>query len=347
MLNPIIRQSYEQLLIRRNSEPVASWPDEHRAILRQTALALAAAQETPFFPPILYIEPTNACNCNCVICPRQHMSRAVGLMDMELFRSIVSQAAELGPSELRLFNFGEPTMHPALPAMIEFCASLRMNARFQSNGLLLKPQLIERLLDTGLNYYGISVNGLTAEDYSKIRPGFQLAELLSNIQALRQAAAKRNMPIHVHINAQVTRPDTENRPQDVDTFKKTWFHLADSISITGLNYYDEISIVSSGEIEQKINAEMARKPDAKVVCTEPFDRMVIKWDGDVTACCPDFDGREIVGSLANQKLEAIWSGQPMERIRQALRNKRYDLIATCKTCPKFYSDEFTILFKKS
>jgi hypothetical protein len=348
MLDPSVRAVYDQFLDRRQREPATAWSDADRAILRRAALALAAAQETPFFPPILYVEPTNACNCTCVICPRQNMTRSVGMMDMDLFRSIIGQAAELGPSDIRLFNFGEPLLHPDLPAMIRYCRERRLDARFQSNGLLLKPPLTAELLESGLAYFGISVNGLTAEDYALIRPGFQLADLIANVRALRALAAERRRPIHIHINAQVPKPDTENRPEDIAAFKKTWFGLADSISISGLNYYDKVSVVSRGTVAAKrFDDRTFRKPDAQMVCTEPFDRLVIKWDGDVTACCPDFDGRELVGVLARQPLAEVWTGPAIERIRQALRARRYSEISLCRTCPKFCSDEFTILFQRT
>ncbi len=346
MLEPSTRAAYDQLAARAGQTPVSEWSDADRATLHRTAMALSAAQETPFFPPILYIEPTNACNCTCVICPRRNMTREIGTMDMRLFQSIITQASELGPSDIRLFNFGEPLLHPELPAMIRFCHKHRLDARFQSNGILLKLPLAAELLDSGLAYFGVSVNGLTAEEYALIRPGFQLAELFENIKGLRQLAAERCQTIHIHVNAQVVKPDIQNRQKDVDTFKKTWFGVADSISISGLNYYDNVSVIKNGELAQQNQKEMSRKSDAQVTCSEPFDRLIIKWDGDVTVCCVDFDAREVVGVLTRQRLAEVWQGAAIERVRKALKAHTYNEIAICRNCPKFYSEEFTILFQR-
>lgn len=340
--------AYRKLAELRAGRPdVGRWPASLRAALSQAALAAAGRGITPFFPPIIHIEPTNACNCRCIICPRRNMTRPVGYIEPGLFEKIVSQAAGLGPSEIRLFNFGEPTLHPELPAMIKLCRSLGLAARFQTNGLLFDEKLSRALLESGLDYVGISVNGLTDAEYSIIRPGFKLRDLLEKTRVLRAAASETGQRLHIHINAQVLKQDVQDRGAEIEEFKRTWAGLADSISVSGLSRYDRILILEKGVAVEQALQRLERKPDEKVACHEPFDRIVIKWDGRATACCADFDAQAVVGDLNTRDLEQVWNGAPFRALREKVAARRYSELPVCRGCPKFYSDEFHVVFRRT
>ncbi len=317
-----------------------------RADLRAAALALAAAQQAPFFPPVVYIEPTNACNCNCVICPRRNMTREVGFMSMDLFRKIVDEISALGPSEIRLFNFGEPLLHPRLCKMVDYCREKGLPANFQTNGLLLTERYIRNLLATGLDYIGVSVNGLNAQEYETIRPGYSFDTIRANLQRLRRMATEAGRPLHIHINAQILKEDKEGRMPEIRDYVKSWDGVADSLSVSGLSVFDHIAFVNRGTVKESDLAQLPRKPDSKVKCTEPFDRLIIKWDGRVTICCADFDAKMVVGNAARQPIADLWNSRALNLLRHEIREGRYGDIPLCRTCPKFYSDEFTLLFKK-
>ena len=342
--------------VQNAGQPAAGAPGESgaaiplsqaRAELRTAALALAATQQAPFFPPIVYIEPTNACNCNCVICPRRNMTREVGFMPMDLFRQIVGEISELGPSEIRLFNFGEPLLHPRLCEMVDYCREKSLPAIFQTNGLLLTERYIHDLLATGLDYIGVSVNGLNAQEYETIRPGYSFDTIRANLQRLRRMATGAGRPLHIHINAQILKEDKEGRMPEIREYVKSWDGVADSLSVSGLSVFDKIAFVNRGTVRESDLAQLPRKPDAKIKCTEPFDRLIVKWDGRVTVCCADFDAKMVIGHADRQRIADLWNSRALNLLRNEIREGRYGGIPLCRTCPKFYSDEFTLLFKKS
>jgi len=330
---------------RRNAQPGAI-PMRIDEDLREGARLMAARQETPYFPPVVYIEPTNVCNCNCVICPRRNMDRASGFMSMDLFRSIIDQVRALGPSEIRLFNFGEPLLHPQLGEMIRYTRAAGLPVQFQTNGLMLNNETIPWLLDTGLDYIGVSVNGLTSAEYEMIRPGFRFTALRENVQRLQQMARDAGRPLHIHVNAQIMKADKDRRSKDIGIFLATWAGLADSMSVSGMSLYDGIEIPQNGKLQTANLRALKRRPDAEVHCTEPFDRLVIKWDGRATACCADYDARFTAGHIGSQSLSSIWNSREMWRLRMAVRLGRYAEMPMCRDCPMFYSEEFTILFSR-
>jgi radical SAM protein with 4Fe4S-binding SPASM domain len=275
------------------------------------------------------------------------MTRPVGYIDMALFESIIEQAADLGPSEIRLFNYGEPMLHPDLPRMIQVCRDNELTARFQTNGIKADPATIQQLLAAGMDYIGISVNGLSPEEYAMIRPGYRFEQVLENIRTIRKTAIDSGHPLHIHINAQILRSDLDERKADVEQFKRTWLHVADSLSISGLSLYDRIAFVNHGRVTESSLRELHRKPDEDVQCNEPYDRLIVKWDGRVTVCCADYDAKMVVGDLNHDPLAQVWTGPAITRIRQTIDRHSYEELPLCRTCPHFYSENFTLLFKRT
>jgi radical SAM protein with 4Fe4S-binding SPASM domain len=341
-----MKQAYERLRVLQENSPWPQWRPEWITALKTLALQISAAQEAPWFPPIVYIEPTNACNCRCIICPRRRMTRARGYIDMPFFRRIVDQVATLGPSEIRLFNFGEPTLHRELPDMIRYCLARKLDARFQTNGLLLDRDYMTRLLEAGLTYLGVSVNGLNAEEYETIRPGKKYETVRTNLQQARALSRQTGKPLYIHINAQILQQDRHERQREIEAFAASWQDIADSLSVSGLSLYDRISFVEKGYVSEAALADIPRRADHEVRCTEPFDRMVVKWDGRVTPCCVDFDAQLVMGNLHRQSVREIWQSETFHALRRTIRTQAYAEIERCRTCPLFYSDRFTILFRK-
>ena len=72
-------------------------------------------------PPHLYIEPTNACQLACVMCPRDQSRKPVGFLEFTLFEKIVSDSLAHGTRRrIVLHKDGEPLLHPELPRMIAY-----------------------------------------------------------------------------------------------------------------------------------------------------------------------------------------------------------------------------------
>jgi radical SAM protein with 4Fe4S-binding SPASM domain len=297
-------------------------------------------------PPILIIEPTNACNANCLICPRHQMTRPIGYLQWTLFTKIIDEAAEKGSPEIRLFNFGEPTLHPQLDQMIAYCRDKQLRVNIQTNGLIITPEMAEKLTAAGLDYIGISVNGLTQQEYSSIRPGLQLDQLKNRLTTLKQWSLATGTPLHIHINAQILKEEVSERDADIREFANQWSAIADTLSISGLSRYDAVILQQGGQSEKIELTHLQRKPDTSVNCTEPFDRLVIKWDGTATPCCADFDARMVLGDLNTQSIETIWNSPRLQNLRRTILAHEYSRIPLCRSCPKFYSDEFTIVFRK-
>jgi radical SAM protein with 4Fe4S-binding SPASM domain len=274
------------------------------------------------------------------------MCRPIGLIDTRFFERVVRQAASLGCKEIRLFNFGEPLLHPDIVNLVSLTVNAGLAAVLQTNGLLLDEPMTRQLLHAGLRYIGVSTNGLTDAEYAMVRPGFALADLRDRIKRTRAAAQSEGIPLHIHLTAQILAESTTERRADIHQFVNSWKGLPDSISVSGLSRYESIAYPKDGRLIKRADDPAPRRPDSEVNCTEPFDRMIIKWDGRVTPCCVDFDATYVLGDATKTPLDVIWQAAPARQLRAIVQSHAYDQSPLCRECPKRISREFTLVFQK-
>ena len=71
-------------------------------------------------PAVLMIENTNHCNAECVMCPRDTLSRKRGYMDFELFEKIIREVSSVKRKPVtHLHGFGEPLLDKRLAERIQ------------------------------------------------------------------------------------------------------------------------------------------------------------------------------------------------------------------------------------
>lgn len=87
-------------------------------------------------PVMLHISPINACNLTCSFCCFANRDLSERLT-FEQVTTCVSSFARLGISGVEFTGGGEPTLHPQINEMIEFCHSLGLKIGICTNGVKL------------------------------------------------------------------------------------------------------------------------------------------------------------------------------------------------------------------
>jgi MoaA/NifB/PqqE/SkfB family radical SAM enzyme len=136
----------------------------------------------------LYIEVTNQCNLNCRTCIRNVWDEIPGMMSEGVFKAILDGLTEFPalPEKIFLGGFGEPLSHPRIIEMLSLVKSMGMKAELITNGTLLKKEMIQSLIESGLDTLWISLDGATPESFSDIRMGAQLPNILENLTLLKK-----------------------------------------------------------------------------------------------------------------------------------------------------------------
>ena len=263
-------------------------------------LLLATGRDrSPVLPEIVQIESTNICNAKCVFCPRDDMSRRQGIMTFDLFRKIVDECVELGITHVRVHNYGEPFIDRKLVDKVRYAKQKGIQeVGMISNGSLITEDVARGMIDAGLDAINISVDASGKEVFESTRLGLKYDKVIANIERLvriRAESGKRRPKLILSFVRQ-------NNSADEQAFIEHWRAIADKIHITDLHNW-------AGTLN--------RESDVNYPCYRPWLTFTVLWDGRVSLCCADFDGRTILGDLNTSTIREIWNAEPYVQARRS------------------------------
>ena len=230
-------------------------------------------------PDIVQIESTNLCNAKCVFCPRDEMHRRQGVMDMDLFKKVVDECAALGITHVRVHNYGEPFLDRQLVEKVRYAKQKGITeVGMISNGSLITEEIARGMIDAGLDAINISVDAAGKEVFERTRAPPRVRH--GHRQHPDAGAPPQRGGPHASEADPVVRPAEQlGRRAGVH---REWSQVADKIHITDLHNW-----------AGTLNA----KSDVQFPCYRLWLTFTVLWDGRVSLCCADFDGRHILGDL--------------------------------------------------
>jgi radical SAM protein with 4Fe4S-binding SPASM domain len=279
------RRSVERILT-ANARPV------------RRLLAAAGRDRAPRLPDIVQIESTNLCNAKCVFCPRDEMHRQQGVMDMDLYRKVVDECAALGITHVRMHNYGEPFLDRRLVEKVRYAKTRGIaEVGMISNGSLITPDIAQGLIDAGLDAINISVDASGKETFERTRVNLDYDVVVENIRTLarlRREAGRRRPKLILSFVRQQDSPEEQ-------AFIDTWRSIADKIHLTDLHNWAGTLHVRS---------------DVAYPCYRLWLTFTVLWDGRVSLCCADFDGRHVLGDLRTSTIREVWNSPAYRAVRR-------------------------------
>jgi Radical SAM superfamily/Iron-sulfur cluster-binding domain len=279
--------------------------------VRRVLLA-TGRDRAPRMPEIVQIESTNICNAKCVFCPRDDMHRRQGIMSVDLFRKIVDECAELGITHVRMHNYGEAFIDRKLVEKVRYAKQKGIKeVGMISNGSLITEPVARGMIDAGLDAINISVDAAGKEVFESTRVGLKYDKVIANIERLvrlRTETGRRRPKLILSFVRQ-------NNSADEQAFIQHWSKVADKIHVTDLHNW-----------AGTLNTES----DVNYPCYRPWLTFTVLWDGRVSLCCADFDGKTILGDLNTQSIAEVWNAQPYrDARRQHLESGGPDICRAC------------------
>ena len=241
------------------------------------------------WPDIVQIESTNKCNAKCVFCPRDEMHRDQGVMDMALYRKIVDECAGLGITHVRMHNYGEALMDRQLVEKVRYAKTMGIReVGMISNGSLLTETVSRGLIEAGLDAINISVDAAGKEVFERTRLQLNYDKVIENIRTFVRVRSEfgRRRP---KLILSFVRQDNS---ADERAFIEEWSGIADKIHITDLHNW-------AGTLNDR--------SDVRFPCYRLWLTFTVLWDGRVSLCCADFDGRHVLGDLRTASISEIWN----------------------------------------
>jgi radical SAM protein with 4Fe4S-binding SPASM domain len=273
------------------------------------------------FPVNLDIEPTEACNLKCVMCPTGFNGAAdKRMIDMDLTRRLIDEAAAHGTYSVKFTFRGEPALHRGLAEMVRYAKAKGIpEVQFTTNGIPYTEAKVRELVDAGLDRIIFSIDGADKETVERIRLGVDYDRLVANIKAFHRVRAERG-GVKPFIRVQMVR--TRDNWDQVDAFIALWKPWVDDIRINDVTDRGQGDHMAVGD----------QRPVGRARCPQPWQRMVVSSDGTVVPCCLDWNKAWTIGDATKEPLAAIWRGAKMEAMRQVQREGRLDEVTPCRGC---------------
>jgi radical SAM protein with 4Fe4S-binding SPASM domain len=272
-------------------------------------------------PSHLKIELTNYCNLACPICPHAQMRREVGYMKPELFRRIVEQAAP----ELEfayLHHLGESLFHGQIGPLVRAGRTTGAAMGLSTNATFLDERKARALLDGGLDFLVLSIDGASAESYERVRVGGDFATTVENVR--RFFAVRRALGAATTVVVQMIL--TGANRHEVERFAADWRAEGAEVVIKRARDW-------AGQVPLAVVAR-APEPILHTPCKMLWTELTVLWDGAVVPCANVYERENVLGDLNHQTLDEIWNGAPMQALRAAhLRDQVAD-VRVCGSCPR-------------
>ena len=275
-------------------------------------------------PSVMMIENTSHCNAQCVMCPRELLSRERGFMDLGLFEKIIREVSGRKRKPVtHLHGFGEPLLDKLLPERIRLAKACGIKHTYiVSNASLLSPDTSQKLIDAGLDTMKISFYGTDEESYNTTMKRLDFKVTLENVKdflRLRKAMNRR----HPRLILQYL--PTEGNHSRTDEFRALWEPLidkkaGDSLNVATLHNY------GGGRGYTQTGKTIVS------VCYFPWTSMSVLWDVRVVTCCMDSNGVQIVGDLNYQTVREVWTGPALTDVRDDFGKFKYDAYPVCRSC---------------
>jgi len=289
----------------------------------------------------------------CIVRYRPALPRSASI-SFGRFKRLLDELPDV--TELSLQGIGEPLLAPDLYEMIAYAAARGIDVGFNSNATLLTRRAGERLIDAGLGWMCISLDGATAGTYEFVRDGARWETVRDNVE--RFVALKRERAAERPVLSLVTVLMKRTLPEISAVVEQAAAWGIGRVFVQGLShdfsdappaayaaiarYVDEQRVL---DIDQEVvdasfaaaravaeregidlrlpaveqRTERIEVDGVPVGCDWPWNSAYVTHTGTVMPCCMVMGtDRVALGNTDERPFVEIWSGEEFRRFRAGL-----------------------------
>jgi len=279
------------------------------------------------FPSKITLEITNRCNFQCTHCHRNAINsrRVTGEMKLDLFNKIVDEISKHRGSILKIGGWGEPSMHPDIAEMLNYCSAKKVRTFLFTNGTIFDKVSIDEIMKWEGFVIEVSLDGSDHASYSKIRVGGNYKKLLNNISQVYEARKKLKKRYPRIAVQRVIFPHEGSK--ELNSFRRLFRKMTDTVDFC---IYNPVEILSQPKMN--INVASRFKP-----CKRIRRELSILYDGSVPVCGPQskFENCGWLQNIKNTSISNNWISERMNKLR--VKHKKSDLESEplCSNCIYF------------
>ncbi len=298
-------------------------------------------------PYLLIIDPCNYCNLRCPLCPTGlgTLDRPQKMLSLEHFQRYFDPVADY-LFEAYLHNWGESLLNKNVYKMIAHAQSRNVGTNLSTNFSETASSDLDNLLDSGLEYLIVSLDGTSQESYGEYRIRGKFDNVIGNLAEIvrRRNARKLTNPtiewqfivmkqnehqieeaerLAKQIGVDLLRFIPVGMPYDTPDRSATadkWFPT----TVAGREY--------SPAVEQQFG--QANKPSP---CFYLYRSMVVNPDGGVAPCCVVYKKDSDFAQLPTTDVMGLWTNEKYLSARALFspRNAPRHVETICDGCDIF------------
>ena len=273
------------------------------------------------YPLNIAIEITNHCNLNCVMCNNDKMKRKKGIISVDLYKKIIDETAEVNPAtRIWLDFYGEALIAGwKLYYLIDYAKKKGLtNVCINTNGILMKKEYADMLLDAGTDYISLDCDGFSKEVYEAIRVNGNRDVFYQNVDYLLKKKKNGNYKTIVDIKI----IDMEKNHDEIPQILEYWRSRGAWTAVR------KCSSWASSD-----NEPMQMSDEGRIACGHAVGIGAITWDGLFSMCSWDYDlDMPIAGDVNKESIKEIWKKRNDTFLKKHFEHSWDSLPSICKNC---------------
>lgn len=307
------------------------------------------------FPLHYVIDTGNVCNLECPFCYTGAKTPGItkGLMSLEHFK-IIFEKIKPHAKQIDLYNWGEPFLNKDLLKMISLCSEAGIHTHIDStlSTIDMSDYDAQSLVKSGISSLFVSIDGITQEVYEKYRVGGKVDRVINNIRKINVAKTnlgsqtpKLAMAYYIHKFNEHQINDATKLAEELKI--KIWYKpLACPPNWQSSYHLDFHAFFPQPEWVTQYYPLPHHSQFDKIIfhkniktvisaCRQPFNSMVINWNGDVTPCTTVTGTEYVIGNLLLDDLDNVWNNLEHKKCREFLLNygNQQTTKSVCETRP--------------
>ncbi len=285
-------------------------------------------------PRSVKIELTARCDLSCFFCATRLRLRQKSDMDWGLFTRLLKEMRQAGVEEIGLFYLGESFLYPRLVDAVRYA---KEECRYPyifltTNGRLSTPEKIYECAKAGLDSLKFSFNSADRQQFKDVTGVDAFDRVVAHVKeargALDRAKAETGRSCGLYASSILYDGEQKQRMQKA---------IAEILPYVDEHYflplYGQAGLVVGEKGTRPVAGNVGRIGALRepVPCWSIFTEGHITYDGHLSACCFDHDGRFHMGDLTQTPFLEAWNSPPFQKLREAHLKK--DVQSTvCEKC---------------
>jgi len=294
------------------------------------------------YPYLLIFDTGNICNLRCPLCPTGtgSVKRKKQLVKFTDFRKIFDRLCPY-LFEVILHNWGEPFLNPDIFEMIRYSRRRNVQTSLSTN-LNIADFDAEAVVKSGLEYFIVSLDGVTQDIYARYRVGGDVELVFENLRKIiaKKKELNRKTPF-VEWQFIVMKHNCAQIDDALRISKEIGVDLLRFIPV-GISFHAENKKALAEEWFPYIPKEPGYRQDAflqKPVaggCFYLYRSVTVNPVGAVSPCCAVYNEADDFGNMLDADFADVWNNRLYQNAR-ALYNKgrSHKAETICRNCGIF------------